>query len=259
MKARKLMKRRIILAVLLSSLLGILTALAQDPAEETAATAGEALDTRLDSQEQLDDWAAERAELRRRWETAQAQVAYLEERVALERQRLTALEAAGDELARRLEESQRLESSLEDTLLVILQRLDEAVAADLPFLPDERTNRLATVRRELGDPGADSADKLRRVLEVVLIEAQYGGALEVYQDRITVAGEDLTCDLLYVGRLGLFWLTPDMTRGGTWDPAAGVYTELTGRELDAVRRAVEMATRRRAAGVLALPLGKVAP
>ena len=40
----------------------------------------------------------------------------------------------------------------------------------------------------VGDPAADSADKLRRTLEAVLIEARYGGALELYQDRITVAG-----------------------------------------------------------------------
>ena len=243
----------------LALLLGSLTAAAQDPAQQTEQAAGEALDTRRDSQKQLDGWAAQRAELKLRWQSAEAQVAYLEERATLERDRLAALDAAGNELARRLEESQRLESSLEDTLLVILRHLETAVADDLPFLPAERSQRLASVRRELSEPASDSADKLRRVLEAVLVEAGYGGALEVYQDRIAVAGEELTCDLLYVGRLGLFWLTPDMARGGTWDAAAGAFVELAGSDLDAIRRAAEMATRRRAAGVLALPLGKVAP
>jgi hypothetical protein len=232
---------------------------AQDQATATEEAAGEALETRRGSQEQLDDWTAERAELKRRWDAAEAQVAYLEERAALERERLAALEAAGDELERRLEESQRLESSLEDTLLVILRQLETAVADDLPFLPDERAQRLESVRRELSAPAADSADKLRRVLEAVLVEARYGGALEVYQDDITVGDEELTCEMLYVGRLGLFWLTPDLSRGGAWSAAAGAFEELDGADLDAVRRAAEMATRRRAAGVLALPLGKVAP
>jgi hypothetical protein len=238
---------------------GGLAALAQDPASETEQAAGEALDTRRASQEQLDAWAAERADLKRRWDVADAQVAYLAERAALERERLAALEAAGNELARRLEESQRLESSLEDTLLVILRNLEAAIAADLPFLPEERTRRVASVRRELGDPAADSADKLRRVLEAVLVEARYGGALEVYQDRIEVAGEELTCELVHVGRLGLFWLTPDLTRGGAWDPAASAFVEMSGSDLDQIRRAAEVATRRRPAGVLALPLGRVAP
>jgi hypothetical protein len=234
-------------------------AAAIDPAARVTEVAAAALETERASQERLDDWAAERTALQARWDAARAQVSYLEERAALQRQRVEALEAAGSELARRLEESLRLETSLEDTLLAILGRLEAAVDQDLPFLPQERSRRLTTVRRELGDPTATAADKLRRVLEAVLIEARYGGVFEVYQDRIRVDAEELTSDLLYVGRLGLFWLTPDAARGGAWDPAGGAFVELSGRELDTVRRASEMANRRRPAGVQPLPLGRIAP
>jgi len=234
------------------------TSWAQSAADQVTETTTQALETRQGSQAQLDEWAAERAALKNRWDVARAQVAYLEQRAALERDRVLALEAAGDELARRLEESQRLEASLEDTLLVILGRLEDAVAADLPFLAAERDQRLISVRSELSDPGATASDKLRRVLEALLIEARYGGTFEVYQDRIEVAGEELTGDLLHVGRLGLFWLTPDQVRGGVWDPGAGAFVELEGGELDAIRRAGEMATRRRPVGVLGLPLGRTA-
>ncbi len=234
-----------------------LTALAQDQADEITRVADQSQDTRRATQQELDGWAAERAALKARWDAARAQVAYLEERAGLERDRLAALDAAGSELARRLEESQRLEASLEDTLLSILGRLDLAVARDLPFLADERTRRLTTVRRELGDPAATPADKLRRVLEALLIETRYGGALEVNQERMGVGDEELLCDVLHVGRLGLFWLTPDEVRGGSWDPAAQAYVELDGAELTAVRRAMQMATRRRPVGVQVLPLGKV--
>jgi hypothetical protein len=266
------MKRNLQPAVTALALLGVALAAApiairaqsQDKAGDSAAArlaaaANEVLETERATQERLDDWAAERTALQARWDAAQAQVRYLEERTALQRGRVEALEAAGRELARRLEESQRLETSLEDTLLAILGRLEEAVERDLPFLEQERARRMTTVRRELGDPAASAADKLRRVLEAVLIEARYGGAFEIYQERIAVGAEELTSDLLYVGRLGLFWLTPDAARGGMWDPAAAAFIELQGRELDAVRRAVEMASRRRPAGVQALPLGRVAP
>jgi len=230
---------------------------AQDPVDQITQVADQSQDTRRTTQQELDDWAAERASLRSRWDAAAAQVAYLEERAQLERDRLAALEDAGDELARRLEESQRLEASLEDTLLSILGRLDRAVERDLPFLEDERSDRLTGVRRSIGDPAASPADKLRRVLEALLIEARYGGALEVSQDRITVAGEELLCDLLMVGRLAYFWLTPDESRGGAWNPATSTFEELDGAELNAVRRAVLMATRRLPVGVQPLPLGKV--
>ncbi len=245
-------------AVLAAVMLNGATAPAQDPAARITETAQATITTERATQERLDDWATERAALQARWDAAEAQVRYLEERAALQRQRVASLEAAGDELVRRLTEAQRLETSLEDTLLVILGRLEAAVSADLPLLQNERERRLASVRRDLGDPAASGADKLRRVLEAVLIEARYGGVFELYQDRIRVGDEELTSDLIHVGRLGLFWLTPDAARGGAWDPAGERFVELDGRELDAVRRAAEMATRRRPAGVLALPLGGVA-
>ena len=155
------------------------------------------------------------------------------------------------------EESRLLEASLEDTLLGVLRRLDRAVAQDPPFLELERTHRLSTVRRELGDPAATPADKLRRVLEALLIETGYGGIMELHQERISVGGEELTCELLNVGRLALFWLTPDEKRGGVWNPATRAYEELDGGELESVRRAAQMASRRRAVGVQKLPLGRV--
>lgn len=230
---------------------------AQDPATEIAQVTAQSQDTRRQTQEQLDDWSSQRAELKARWESSRVQVEYLEDRVQLERDRLAALTADRDEFARRLEEARRLEASLEDTLLSILGQLDRAVADDLPFLAAERSDRLANVRRLLGDPSSTPADKLRRTLEALLIETSFGGALEVYQDRIDVAGEELTCDLLYVGRLGLFWLTPDIGRGGIWHPARQEFVEVEGGERDAIVRAVEMATRRRPLGVQLLPLGNV--
>jgi len=248
------------LLVLLVCQVAIPAAIGQDdPARAVEAVAAEALATRVTTQEHLDGWAAERADLQTRWDAARAQVAYLQERVALQRERTEALERSGDDLARRLTESQRLASCIEDTLRVILRDLARVVAHDLPFLPTERARRLDRVRRELDDPGITQADKLRRVFEAVQIEASYGGALEVYQDGIVVDGEPLTCDLLMIGRLALFWLTPDQRRGGVWDPATAAYRTVSGKSLESIRLAMEMATRRRLAGVLDLPLGSVEP
>jgi len=250
----------LVLLILLIWQAAIPVAIGQDdPASAVQAVTAKALETRIAAQEHLDEWAVERSNLQARWDAARAQVAYLEQRVALQHERTEALERAGDDLARRLAESQRLEASLEDTLRVILRDLESAVDRDLPFLPAERARRLAHVQRELGDPGITQADKLRRVFEAVLIEARYGGALEVYQDNIVVDGEQLTCDLLMIGRLALFWLTPDQERGGVWDPAAAAFRAVSGKPLESIRRAMEMATRRRPAGVLALPLGSVEP
>ena len=203
-------------------------------ADQLQDTVGAALDTRRQTQQQLDDWSAEKAELVRRFRAAQGTVTWLEERRDEETARVTAVEARVAELRRRLDEAQRLEDSIADTLTTILDRLDASVDRSLPFLPQERQLRLSQLRRELVQPDVTAAEKLRRVLEALQVEAGYGGTVEIYQDQITVSGEELHVDILRLGRLALFWRTPDLQRVGHYDPAHAVWTELD----DSYRRPV---------------------
>lgn len=242
------------------------TAMAPAPRPAAAQTAAQvdqtvdaAIEARQAAQRELDRWESERADLVARYRTAQANGAYLQERCDIERASLAALEERIDELQRRIGESARLESSLEDTLRTLLRRLDESVAHSLPFLPEERSSRLAALRRELVDPEVTGAEKLRRLLEALQIEAQYGGTVEVYQDRITVGGEPIHADILRLGRLALFWLTPDGRRAGRYDEAAGQWVELPSKYRRALQRTVEMVTRLRPADLVELPIGRVAP
>ena len=222
-------------------------------------TVGEALDSRRQTQQQLDDWSAEKAELVRRFRAAQGSVAWLEERRDEETARARAVEARVAELRRRLDEAQRLEESIADTLATILDRLDGSVERSLPFLPQERELRLGLLRQELVQPDVTAAEKLRRVLEALQVEAGYGGTVEIYQDQITVAGEDLHVDILRLGRLALFWRTPDLRRVGHYDPAQAAWTELDGSYGRPVGLAMEMAARIRPTEVIALPIGRIAP
>lgn len=230
-----------------------------DDDPDLGSAAAEAIATGRDTQLQEDAWAAEREELRARWRALDHETAWLAERAALETSRTAALQQRVDELTRRLDESDRLEASLQDSLLTILARLERVVADDSPFLRDERGLRLTSLRRELVRPDVPAAEKLRRLLEALQVEAVYGGSVEMTDERIEVAGETLTVDLLRVGRLSLFWRTPDGERVGTWDPAARAWAELPAGERRTVGLAMDMAARLRPVEVLNLPVGRIAP
>lgn len=238
-----------------------LAASAQNPAtgQEVKSTVEAAVDTRLETQQQQDQWADEKAELTRRYRAAQANVAWLGERKVADTARAEALEGVIAELERRLDEADRLESSIQDTLAVLLGRLDASVARGLPFLAEERRVRLQLVADELARPDVDSAEKLRRLLEAMQIEAGFASSIEVYQAEITVDGQALYADILRLGRLALFWRTPDGERVGHFDQAAGRWTELPGGEKRNIIMAMEMATRMRPFAVIELPLGRIAP
>ena len=222
-------------------------------------TVDQAVTTRQATQEQKDQWAEEKAALEQRYLAAKANVAWLEERKAAETARAVSLEAVVGELGRRLDEADRLESSIQDTLMVLLGRLDASVERGLPFLAAERATRLDLVRAELARPDVDPAEKLRRFLEALQIEAGFAANIEVYQDEITIGGVKMYADILRLGRLALFWRTPDGSRVGLFDQAAGQWAELPGSEKRGIGLAIEMATRMRPFEVIELPLGRIAP
>lgn len=241
----------------------------QEPvsAAEVKRAVDDAVEIRRVTQQQQNQWAQERAELVARYRSLKASVAYLEDRREVEVERAAELQADVDEYARRLEESERFEGGLQDTLLAIFANLETHLQTDLPFhmgtngngVPRERTARLAAVRTELVRTDVEPAEKLRRILEALLIEAQYGGGFEVYPEDIGVGGETLAVDVLRLGRLALLWRTPDGSRAGEFDRASGTWVELDGSARGAVNAAVDMAMRRRQHEVIALPLGRIAP
>jgi len=212
------------------------------------------------TQQQQEDWAAERAALLARYNTAKANVEYLEERKAITTEEADALRESVEELERRLDESARLQASLQDTLNVSMARLDDWVASDLPFLQAEREVRVSSLRKELAKPDVSGAEKLRRLLETLAVEAEYGSTVEVHQDGIKLgSGEELFVDILRIGRISVFWRTPDGERAGEFDRAGGQWVELPGKYNRNIGLAMEMASRMRPVELIDLPLGRIAP
>ncbi len=230
---------------------------AQTTPEELEGTVGGTVGIEQETQRQRDAWATEQAELEARYRTAKANAKYLRERIASEQGRVSALEESIAELERRMMEARTLQNSLQDTLDLTLLRFEEFVESDLPFLADERERRLEQLREELARPEVTGAEKLRRLLEAMQVETEYGKAVAVDQDEIEVAGEPLFVDVLRIGRVSLFWRTPDGERVGTFDRATWEWVELPSSHEQGITVAIEMATRLRPVQLIELPLGRI--
>jgi hypothetical protein len=226
-------------------------------ADDLSGTVDETIGIAEDTQEMKDEWSQERTDLENRYRVAKANVQWLEQRIEVEEQRAQALDSRVDELNRRLEESGRLQAVIQDSLVAVLHRLEYVVDQDLPFLAVERERRLAGLRQELAKPEVASAEKLRRLLEGLLVEAQYGETVEVTQEKIAIGGREMFVDMLRVGRLALFWRTPDGEQIGTWDPVTRAYVTLDGSHSRTLQKAMEMATRMRPVQLLSLPIGRI--
>jgi len=249
------MSRRLLAAVLVLAAAPVLA----QTAEDLSGTVDETIDTERTTQELKDEWATEKTELENRYRVAKSNVEWLQQRIAVESQRAAGLDDRVAELERRLDESGRLQAVIQDSMVAVLHRLEKVVAADLPFLPEEREQRLQFLRTELAKPEVTSAEKLRRLLEAMLVEAQYGETVEVTQERIAIGGQEKFVDMLRLGRLAMFWRTPDGTQIGTWDPVSRDYVLLPGKYSRTLQKAMEMATRMRPVQLLSLPLGRIEP
>jgi hypothetical protein len=133
------------------------------------------------------------------------------------------------------------------------------VEQDLPFLREERQSRLAYLREEIVNPGTIGAEKLRRLLEALMIEMNYGSTVEVTQEQIEIGGETLFVDVLRLGRISLFWRTTDGERAGEFDRAGNRWVEFPSKYNRAIGEAMEMATRVRPVEMTSLPLGRIRP
>ena len=255
------LRRFLAVAVVLSCSPGLLKAQSDSDGDVAQARQNteQAIAARQQTQQQQDNWSDEKSALVARYRAAKANVDWLNDRKAEEEDRLAAIDGRISELGRRLAESDRLESSMQDTLQVIYDRLEESIQHSLPFLPAERRLRLESLANELVRPDVASGEKLRRLLEGLQVEAGYAATVEVYQDGITVADEDLHADILRLGRVALFWRTPDGDRVGTFDQATDQWVELPGGAKRNIALAMEMATRMRPVEIIGLPLGRIAP
>ncbi len=228
-------------------------------AKKLRETVGTTVDTHQHVQKTLEAWADEQADLAARYRSAKAQVDYLEKRKAFEEKEVAALDEGIAELERRMVESVRLNDSLEDTLNAVMERLETWVGRDIPFLMEERSARLASVREQIARPDVTGAEKLRRVLEALQVEANYGNAADVSQERLKVGGEEIFADVIRIGRVSVFWRSPDGKRVGEFDRGKNEWVGLDDKYIRPVSEVREMVLRLRSTRILPLPLGRIEP
>jgi len=136
----------------------------------------------------------------------------------------------------------------------MVQVLTLFVEQDIPFLWQERQLRLAELVRLLDNPNISIADKYRRILEAYQIETEYGDTIETWQAQLPVSDVDKTVQLVRVGRVALYYLTPDHNNAGYWDNSSRTWLALPASWLPKVQQAYAVADNKTVPTLLGLPL-----
>ncbi|MFO7648587.1 MULTISPECIES: DUF3450 domain-containing protein [Halomonas] len=208
------------------------------------------------------------AELESRIEAADDDVRErLEELRRLERE-TRQLSARSDELAPRLErQAEALDrreaalatlgetrEALPDLQRRLVERLARWVDRDLPFLVEERRARAASLERSMGDPDASAAERLASVLAAWRTELDYGREFDAWRGTLEEGETRREVEFLRLGRIGLYYLTPDSRQGGVWRAEEGRWVALDEPARRQLRHGLHIARDRRAPELLHLPL-----
>ncbi len=160
------------------------------------------------------------------------------------------------ELQRRQEEFKRIRMNMEPFLDEVVVRTESFIANDLNFLTKERKSRIEFIKNSLNNYHISLSEKLRRVLEMLQVEAEYGRSLEKTEAGIILNGVSRQVNLLRLGRLSLFYQTLDGQKIGYWDSSSNDWRELPGKYKHEISKAMEIADRRRAVDIVNLPVGR---
>jgi FtsZ-binding cell division protein ZapB len=212
---------------------------------------------RQKTQKDIEKWSEKKSLLESEYDT----LVENNKRLDMEREHLIKeLEAMQERIAgleNQIEAMKKISENLTPFLYGIYEKLVESVDYRLPFLQEERSERLANLKKTLDDSQIVPGEKFRKVMEALFIEAEYGNTVEVYQEKILLGDENVLVNVLRLGRISLFFETLDQTTTGYFDLDENQWNILPQSANRDILIAMEIASKRRPADVVTLPLGRI--
>ncbi len=231
--------------------LGATIVRAEQP-EKIEKTIDASIETRGETQKKSAKWQTEKERLKSRYyqlkdtlEATQVEVKHMQD--------VTARQVAYiNRMQQRIIEMEKMRQNLVPYLEEVLNRMEEHMQSDLPFLTDERSARIKTLRQLIYDPELTMGEKLRRVFEGLRVEMDYGKSVETTKQEIVFEGQKLMVQVLRLGRTALLMQTLDenevgIYHNGAWKPLAGKYKS-------EIKKAIEITQRRRPIEFVNLPV-----
>lgn len=130
------------------------------------------------------------------------------------------VQSQNDEMAameRQLEEVDKTSREVGPLMVRMLDTLDRFVELDVPFLLDERSDRIERLQEMMNRADVTISEKYRRIIEAYQVEMDYGRTVEAYEAKQGDGPDARTVQFLRIGRVGLLYQTLDGEETGFWD------------------------------------------
>ena len=149
-------------------------------------------------------------------------------------------EAEVASIGRQMIEIETTSRQVQPLMQEMVNTLDQFVKLDVPFLIEERTARVADLKRIMDRADVSIAEKYRMILDAYQSELEYGRTIEAYSGRLGTGPDARTVEFAQLGRVTLLYRTLDGSETGYWDAQKKDWVQdpsLRGAVEEALRRA----------------------
>jgi len=147
-----------------------------------------------------------------------------------------------------------IERGIVPLMLESIDTLDKFIDLDIPFLLDERKQRIARLRIIMDQSDITVSEKYRQIMDAYQIETSYGSDIEAYIGFLEIDGENRQVDFLRIGRTSLTYQTPDQEETGFWNKELQEWEDLPRKYTDYVKQGLKIAKKQVTPDLIELPI-----
>lgn len=147
-----------------------------------------------------------------------------------------------------------IERQITPLMMRMVDGLEQFIELDMPFLVEERRDRIATLREMMDRADVSPSEKFRRVFEAYQIENEYGRTIEATSDVLPVEGAERTVNVLRIGRIALLYQTEDGSISGFWNKDTGQWEVLGDEYRSPIAEGIRIASNQTSPNLIRIPI-----
>lgn len=206
------------------------------------------------SQKKVDALEEKRGDMLAQYRAVQQQLAAVRDYNAQTEKLVVAQREQMAGLQKQIDDATLIGRQVTPLMLEMIDALEAFVDLDVPFLLEERKDRVAQLRAMMDRPNVTEAEKYRRIMEAFQIENDYGRTIEAYRGPLSADGKDRTVEFLRVGRVSLIYRTFDGAELGFWDKSAKKWSPLPAEYRGPIKRGFRIARKQAAPNLFRVPV-----
>jgi hypothetical protein len=157
-----------------------------------------------------------------------------------------------------LDSIEQTEQSIVPLMLRMIATLEQFIQLDMPFLQEQRQQRVSALKKLMDQADISSAQKYHQILEVFLLEMDYGRTIETWQGKHPDNSAAMV-NFFRIGRIALVYQSLDGENAFYWSNKSAQYKTLSAEFHGALARGFRVARKQLAPEFITLPVSAPVP